>query len=132
MAELRRSLLGTKFWRETARVLPSPTVPISRERRESLEHTISSRVVSHAISDLAGRYANCIPSFGGFEEIRVYVRAAAFSRGVYIRHGLARTGNRYLRYLRLVGLGRWALPFITMTSIVPYPVEKYIIGGVLW
>lgn len=67
----------------------SLTVLIFCEFRESvqmcvLEHTISSRVVSHAISDLAGRYANCIPSFGGFGKIRVYVRAATFSRGIYI------------------------------------------------
>lgn len=47
----------------------SPTVPISRERKgESLECTISSRVVSHAISDLAGRYANCTAVLRGPRE----------------------------------------------------------------
>lgn len=89
MAALRRSLLSAKFWRETTRVPRRPIVPITREHRESLGTRYQARVVSHAISDLAGRYANCIPSFGGFEKIRVYVGAAAFSRGVCIRRGLA-------------------------------------------
>lgn len=54
---------------------PGLTVPIFCDSKlyvcasVCLEHTISSRVVSHAISDLAGRYANCIPSFGGLRRL---------------------------------------------------------------
>jgi len=100
---------SSEKWREYLQVWPF-RFPVNIGFR----HTISNHwIVSHAISDLAGRYANCTPSFGGSDKIRVYVGAAAFSRGVCIRHGLART-----EYLRSEWV-RWALPFITMTWIVP-------------